>query len=194
MGEGQSGEPIEAMLLARARRGDGTAWAELYDRYATPAYSLAASLVGAAAAADVVHDAFVSLLDRPDTFDPVQGSFRAWFMTSVHHRCLNVLRKVRPLAGEEALADLADPDPDPADAAVQRLRDAAVREALRQLPTSQREALVLAYYLGLSQSELASRLHVPLGTVKARMRRGMIALRGSLRGEAAGAEQEAEAQ
>ena len=178
-------EPADAPLLARARAGDRNAMGTLYDRYATPAYSLATRLVGAAAAADIVHDAFIALLDKPSTFDPARGSFRGWFMTSVHHRCLNVLRKNRSVVGEDALAEVPDAGPDPAEAAIQGLRDVSVREALQSLPDSQREVLVLAYYQGLSQSTLATELGVPLGTVKARMRRGLIALRGLLRGEAA---------
>jgi RNA polymerase sigma-70 factor (ECF subfamily) len=174
----------DAQLVARVARGDRAALAELYDGYAPAAYSLAVRLVGEARAEDVVHDAFVALLDRRTTFDPARGAFRAWFLTTIHHRCLNLLRGP-PADGIERVAEvLPDPDPAPVDQVVQRLQDAAVRSALAQLPAAQREALVLAYYGGLSQSALAERLGVPLGTMKARMRRGLIALRGLLRGEA----------
>jgi RNA polymerase sigma-70 factor (ECF subfamily) len=177
--------PTDAALLARAKGGDRAALGDLYDRHATPAYSLACRVVGVTSAADVVHDAFVALMEKPATFDPSLGTFRAWFMTAVHHRCLNVLRGNRAVADEEALADVPDPGVEPPDAIVRQLRDAAVREALQLLSAEQREVLVLAYYSGLSQSGVAARLGVPLGTVKARMRRGLIALRGLLHGEAA---------
>ncbi len=181
----------DATLLAQARRGDKDSLGELYSRHATPAYSLATRLVGATAAADVVHDAFVALLEKPATFDPALGSFRAWFMTAVHHRCLNLMRRDRPTIGEETLLEVASGDPEPVDAVVDHLRDASVRDALRLLPHEQRETLVLAYYGGLSQTAIAEKLGAPLGTVKARMRRGLIALRGLLRGEAIPMEEEA---
>lgn len=177
------GDPMgDDVLAASVARGDRTALAALYDRHGTAAYSLAVRLVGVTSAQDVVHDAFVALLDRPSTFDPARGSFRAWFMTGVHRRCLTLIRGQSRLADDGALAALAAPDPEPSETIVQSLEDAAVREALRKLPSTQREALVLAYYQGLSQSALSKRLGVPLGTVKARMRRGLIALRGLLDG------------
>jgi RNA polymerase sigma-70 factor (ECF subfamily) len=132
---------------------------------------------------DVVHDAFVALIDKPSTYDPARGSFRAWFLTSIHHRCLNLRRSQRPTLPEDALAELAGSETDPADAVVARLRDRAVREALLAIGRDQREVLALAYYGGLTQSALATRLGVPLGTVKARMRRGLLGLRAALRGE-----------
>jgi RNA polymerase sigma factor (sigma-70 family) len=175
----------DALLLVAARNGDRSAFGELYDRYSSAAYSLALHLVGEATASDVVQDCFVGLLTRPDTFDPGRGSFRGWFMTSVHHRSITVLRSRRPSVGEEALAEIPDPERDPAEKVIRNLQDSAVREALLQIPQAQREVLVLAYYGGLSQSDLSRRMGVPLGTVKARMRRGLLALRGLVRGEAA---------
>jgi RNA polymerase sigma-70 factor, ECF subfamily len=191
-GGGKDAEPLDrqrsegltdAALLARVTGGDRTALGDLYDRHATRAYSLASRLVGATLAADVVHDAFVALIEKPATFDPSLGSFHAWFMTAIHHRCLNLLRGNRPSVGEEVLIEVADPNPEPVEVLVQQLRDSSVREALEQLSADHREVLVLAYYGGLSQSAIAARLQLPLGTVKARMRRGLITLRGLLRGE-----------
>jgi RNA polymerase sigma factor (sigma-70 family) len=180
----------DAALLAGAGQGDRSALAALYDRYATPAYSLAAGLVGVSRAADVVHDAFVALLEKAATFDPARGNFRGWFMTSIHHRCLNVLRKNTPLAGDGGLAAAVSNAPDPAEMTVRRLRDASVRRALDRLPEDQRAVLVLAYYHGLSQSALSARLGLPLGTVKARMRRALVALRGLLGDETTAAGKE----
>jgi RNA polymerase sigma-70 factor (ECF subfamily) len=113
-------------------------------------------------------------------FDPRRGSFRGWFLTVVHHRALNHLRRTRESADEQALAELPDRDPEPPDALIQQLQGATVRDALGHLNADQRDVLVLAYYGGLSQSALAARLDLPLGTIKARMRRGLIALRGLL--------------
>lgn len=175
---------IDAALLQRVGSGDHAALGELYDRHARVAYSLAARLVGPTSAEDVVHDAFVALLNRADGFDPDRGTFRAWFLTSVHRRCLNLLRSGSRVVVTDTLPEIVDGDPDPADAVVGRLRDGAVRTALVRLAPAQREVLVLAYYGGLSQSALAERLRVPLGTVKARTRRGLLALRELLGGEA----------
>jgi RNA polymerase sigma-70 factor, ECF subfamily len=182
-GERIADAATDAQLVARVARGDRTALAALYDAYAPVAYSLAVRLVGEVRAEDVVHDAFVALVDRRSTFDPDRGAFRAWFLTAIHHRCLNVLRRPPAEGIEEVAETLPAPEPEPVDQVIQRLRDGAVREALGKLPFVQREALVLAYYGGLSQSALAERLGVPLGTMKARMRRGLIALRGLLGGE-----------
>jgi RNA polymerase sigma-70 factor (ECF subfamily) len=173
----------DAALVRRLVRGDRGALGELYDRHATRAYSLACRLVGVTAAMDVVHDAFVALIDKPQTFDPARGSFRAWFLTSVHHRCLNVRRAQRPTQSDDALAEHPSSEPDPVDAVVASLRDRTVHGALLGLGHDQREVLVLAYYGGLTQSALAARLGLPLGTVKARMRRGLLGLRAALRGE-----------
>jgi RNA polymerase sigma factor (sigma-70 family) len=179
----QAGDLIDAALVKRARAGDRRALGEIYDRYATSAYSLAVRLIGAAAAEDVMHDAFVTLMTKPDAFDARRGSFRSWFLSVVHHRCISLLRANHISVDETALAELPSADPEPADTIVQRLRGAAVREALMRLPEAQREALVLTYYGGLSQSALASRLGVPLGTIKARMRRGLVTLQTFLGGE-----------
>jgi RNA polymerase sigma-70 factor (ECF subfamily) len=170
----------DAALIARVARGERAALADLYDRHAQSAYSLAARLVGASAAEDIVHDAFVALVDKPELFDPARGSFRGWFLTVVHHRALNHLRRARASADERALTELPDADPEPPDAIIQQLQDETVRDALGRLNADQRDVLVLAYYGGLSQTALATRLGLPLGTVKARMRRGLIALRGLL--------------
>jgi len=184
-------EPVDpdAWLLRAVAQGDRAALARLYDRYAPAAYGLAVRLIGSGLAEDVVHDAFVVLVARPTSYDPARGSFRAWFLTSVHHRCLSLLRQRQRLAGEAALENLTDPAPEPVDEVVNRLADREVRTALGALSTEQREVLVLAYYGGLSQSALAARLSLPLGTVKARMRRGLLALRGLLRENDVGVEE-----
>lgn len=180
------GGAADAALVRRAAAGEQAALAALYDEHVPAGYRLAVRFVGAAAAEDLIHDLFVALLERPALYDPARGSFRAWFMTAVHHRCLNVLRSGGRQTGDAGLAALPDPEPEPVDTVVRRLEDAAVRTALEGLPAAQREALVLAYYGGLSQSALAEQLAVPLGTVKARMRRGLLALRAALGGERIG--------
>jgi RNA polymerase sigma factor (sigma-70 family) len=182
--------PSDSALMRLVSEGDRSALATLYDRHARAAYSLATRLLGGAGAEDVVHDAFVALVERPGSFDPERGAFRIWFLTVVHHRCLNQLRSRHRTTGDDALAEVADQAPQPVDAVLRALQDASVRVALQRLPAAQQEVLVLAYYGGLSQSALAARLQVPLGTVKARMRRGLLALRAAFLGDAGPAEEE----
>jgi RNA polymerase sigma-70 factor (ECF subfamily) len=172
----------DVALVSALSRGDATALARLYNRYAPTAYGLAVNLVGSTFAEDVVHDAFVGLIEHPGTFDPARGSFRAWFLTAVHHRCVTLLRGRAKLTIDDSLVELPSPLKEPAEAVLRSLEDDEVRNALTSLTPEQREVLVLAYYGGLSQTDLASRLKVPLGTVKARTRRGLLALRGRLTG------------
>jgi RNA polymerase sigma-70 factor (ECF subfamily) len=159
--------------------GDRSAVAALYDRHASGAYSLAARMVGWAAAEDVVHDAFVVVLNNAQAFDPTRGAFHSWLLRVVHNRCVNLLRRGRT-EGEEELQLLRDPADQPVDEIIATLEGAEVRAALAAIPEDQREALVLAYYGGLTHSELAKRLDLPLGTVKSRVRRGLLALRDHL--------------
>jgi RNA polymerase sigma factor (sigma-70 family) len=156
-------DDLDAALVRKVWLGDRPALAELYDRHAAPAYSLARRLVGPTVAEDIVQDAFLALATKPASFDSDRGTFRAWFLTAIHRRCLNRLRDERPTTDDAALAELASREPEPPDAIVGRLRDGAVRDALRGLPDDQREVLVLAYYGGLTQTALAARLGLPLG-------------------------------
>ncbi|MHB8618288.1 MAG: RNA polymerase sigma factor [Chloroflexota bacterium] len=175
--------PDDERLCASLRDGDQEALAELYDRHSSAAYGLAARMVGSAEAEDVVHDAFIVLVKDPMAFDPARGAFRPWLLRVVHNRCVNALRGWRS-AGEDGLAALHDPSRSPAEEVITSLSASAVRESLRELPAEQREALVLAYYGGLSHTELSAKLDVPLGTVKSRVRRGLLTLRDRVSGEA----------
>jgi RNA polymerase sigma-70 factor (ECF subfamily) len=175
--------PDDERLCASLRAGDQEALAELYDRHSSAAYSLAARMVGPAEAEDIVHDAFMVVVKDPMAFDPARGAFRPWLLRVVHNRCVNVLRRRRS-AGEDGLAAMRDPSRSPADEVIASLSALAVRDSLRELPSEQRQALVLAYYGGLSHTELSARLDVPLGTVKSRVRRGLLTLRDHVGGEA----------
>ena len=168
--------PDDEQLCALLRGGHGQALAELYDRHAGAAYSLAARMVGPAEAEDVVHDAFMVVVNDAQAFDPARGAFRAWLLRIVHNRCVNALRRRRS-AGDDGLAALRDGAQGLAEEVIASLSASAVRDGLRGLPPDQRQALVLAYYGGLSHSELSAELAVPLGTVKSRVRRGLLALR-----------------
>lgn len=164
---------------------------ELYDRYAPLLLALAYRIMGERAdAEDIVLEALARVWREADRFDPARGSLRAWLAVMVRSRALDAVRARR--RSERVATDAAGGNPegvagvsmdasDVPDPAEQDERRRRVLAALAELPAAQREAIELAYYGGLSQSEIAARLGAPLGTVKTRMRDGMLKLRVSLR-------------
>jgi RNA polymerase sigma factor (sigma-70 family) len=174
---------LDEALLALAAREDELALAELYDRYGRVAYGLALRIVrDPALAEDAVQEAFLTVWRSAGSFRSDKAKPSTWILTLVHRRAVDVVRReerrrAAPLEGteepdERSLA--ADEEIELTD------RRRLVQEALRQLPDEQREALELAYYGGLTQSELAERLSVPLGTIKSRMFTGLRRLRDLL--------------
>jgi RNA polymerase sigma-70 factor (ECF subfamily) len=177
-----------AALVERVAAGEARALEELYDRYARPAYSLARRITGDPAfAEDVVQEIFLSVWREPKRFEAGRGGFASWLLAAVHHKAVDavrreeaVRRRVLALQAVQGL-DASDPPKNRPEAAVEeRLRGARVRQALRDLPESQREAMALAYYGGYTQREIASLTRTPLGTVKTRMHRAMHNLRAAL--------------
>lgn len=167
----------EAVVALVARR-DDVALAELYDRFGGLAYAMARRIVrDAALAEDAVQDAFLQVWRNAPRFNREHGSARAWLLTLVHRRAVDLVRREERRRGDP-LADAPEPRERPADEAVWlRLQRERVQEALRQLPDQQREAIELAYWGGFSQTELAERLGQPLGTIKSRMFAGLARLR-----------------
>ncbi len=171
-----------AELIRRMAAGDREAFGRFYDRYAPMAYSLILRVVhDPADAADVLQETFWECWQRAAAYDPGRGSPEAWLVTRARTRAIDRVRSARR-RGETFVAPLdeaiaaapADPGGDPAT----RIGDrAAVEGALGQLPAVQREVLELAYYGGLTQTEIAERLTQPLGTVKTRIRLGLERLR-----------------
>jgi RNA polymerase sigma factor (sigma-70 family) len=174
--------PDEA-LLALAAREDEHALAELYDRYGRAAYGLALRIVrDPALAEDAVQEAFLAVWRAASSFRADRAKPSTWILTLVHRRAVDVVRReerrrAAPLEGVEEPEETG-PATDQEVQLADRRR--LVQEALRQLPAEQREALELAYYAGLTQSELADRLSVPLGTIKSRMFTGLRRLRDLL--------------
>jgi RNA polymerase sigma-70 factor (ECF subfamily) len=177
-----------AALIRRMAGGDRDALAELYDKLSRPLYATARHILNdAAEAQDVVHDVFLSIWENAASFDSARGAAFSWAVTLTRNRSIDKLRsranRARLLensvpddlgygsqsgfVGGDHKAELGD-------------RADAVRTALADLPEEQKRALELAFFSGLTQKEIAERLGEPIGTVKARIRRGLIKLRDML--------------
>lgn len=176
-----------ATLAAAMARGDKQALARLYDLLGRPLYSLALRITGdAAEAQDVVQDVFLQLWHKAADYQPSRGSYFAWAATLTRNRALDRIRmhKRRGEIIRESAGDLqpaaADNQADSGDALWIREKAGAVRQALAGLPAEQRTAIELAFFTGLTQQQIAERLGDPLGTVKARIRRGLLRLRETL--------------
>ncbi len=172
-------------LLALARDNDADAFAVIYDRHATAAYSLAHRICGSRALAeDVVQEAFLSLWRRLDRYDAARGEVRSWLLGIVHNGAIDKLRQTslheRRRAGSEGLEDRLQ-SPERTDLEVEQREQASeVQAALRTLPPEQRHVIELAYFDGLTHTEIAARLELPVGTIKGRMRLGLAKLAGIL--------------
>jgi RNA polymerase sigma-70 factor (ECF subfamily) len=176
----------DAELLTRISAGDEAALEAVYQRYGGACYRLARRILGdAQLAEDVVQQVFLTLWER-HSYDPARGAMSTWLMTVTHHKAVDMIRRDKGrrhgLAGEQELLEIEATGPGPADAAWAKLRAERTREALRTLPVDQREVLLLAYYGGYTQSEIADITGLPLGTVKSRTFQAMRRLRGQLTG------------
>jgi RNA polymerase sigma-70 factor (ECF subfamily) len=167
-------------LVALVARGDESALAELYDRCGRMAYGLAFRIVrDDRLAEDAVQEAFMSVWRTAADFRAERAKASTWILTLVHRRAVDLVRREErrradPL--DEAARDAAT-SASAEDSAWLGFERERVQKALRELPDNQREALELAYYGGYSQSELAERLGLPLGTIKSRMFAGLTRLR-----------------
>lgn len=180
--DGPTGDPNleDQALLRRIAGRDEGALASLYDRYASTAHALALRVLGdAGEAEDVLQRVILRVWQEAATYDPARGSLSAWLLSSVRNASIDRLRRreAHRRAAREAGARAGGPAAGPP---VLREDHRRVVRAVEELPPDQREAIELAYFEGLSQSQIAERLGQPLGTVKTRMRLGMIKLRQAL--------------
>ena len=166
-------------LVALVARGDEDALAELYDRVGRIAYGLALRVLrDERHAEDAVQEAFLQVWRSAATFRAERAKASTWILTLVHRRAVDLVRREERRQADPLTDDSAAVAPEETDeAAWLRFERERVQAALKQLPDMQREALELAYYGGFSQSELADRLGVPLGTIKSRMFAGLARLR-----------------
>ncbi|HEX2835666.1 MAG TPA: sigma-70 family RNA polymerase sigma factor [Thermoanaerobaculia bacterium] len=177
-----------AGLLPAVAKGNVAAFEELYDRYASTIYALLLRILSNADdAQEVLQETFVKAWTSAKMFDAVRGSEVAWLISIARSRGIDRLRsrKIRNEREDEAGRDVSvrtsfSDTTTGADLAIQSQERKAVRSALAQLPEAQRVALELAYFEGLSQTEIATRLSEPLGTIKTRMQLGMKKLRDHL--------------
>jgi RNA polymerase sigma-70 factor (ECF subfamily) len=175
----------QVQLLRRVAAGDRQALAEFYDQTAGMLFSTAVRILGDThEAEEVIQDVFVQVWDKAATFDAALGAPRHWALSIARNRSIDRLRarqrRVRLVeALQEAGPDLAPRgSPGGSDLSEEDLR--AVRSAVSGLPPEQRQAIELAFFGGQSHQEIAATLQQPLGTIKARIRRGMLKLRESL--------------
>jgi RNA polymerase sigma-70 factor (ECF subfamily) len=176
----------DTQLVALVAEGDPAALEKLYDRYGGAAYSLAHVILNdRRLAEDVVLEVFLALWRDARRFEPSRGTARTYLLSITHHRSVDVLRREENLHRRRGPEETLQPQPDrkvdlaePVETAERRAR---VRAGLAALPEAQREALLLAYFGGYTQREVASLVGVPLGTVKTRMAAGMRKLQDSLR-------------
>jgi RNA polymerase sigma-70 factor (ECF subfamily) len=175
----------DGQLVELVARKDANALEALYERYGRAAFSLARRiLTEETLAQDVVQEVFLSLWRNADRFDAGRGTVATYLLSMTHHRAVDVVRREEHLrrwrTSDEGLELEADPKPGVEDQVQASERRAEVRSALKELPAAQREALLLAYFGGYTQREVASLVGVPLGTVKTRMAAGMRKMKEAL--------------
>jgi RNA polymerase sigma-70 factor (ECF subfamily) len=170
------GGTADLTLVSAIRSGDENAMAELYDRYSSVVYSIALRVLGETGAAeDVLQEVFLQLWRNPGLFDSSRGNMGPWLAVISRNRAIDALRKRRPETDIEDI--VVSVVPDMAGEADRSRAMEKVRGALSAMPAQQRSALEMAYFEGLSHTEIAEKTGEPLGTIKTRIRTGLLSLR-----------------
>ena len=158
------------------KSGDQRALAELYDRYSPVVYAVALRVLGdTGAAEDVLQEVFLQLWKNPSAFDAARGSLGAWLAVIARNRSIDALRRRKPETDIEDV--VVSVSPDLASEADRSRAARKVRGVLGEMPSAQRTALEMAYFEGLSHTEIAEKTGEPLGTIKTRIRSGLMSLR-----------------
>jgi RNA polymerase sigma-70 factor (ECF subfamily) len=179
-------ELLQGQLLGRIAQHDRVALSEFYDATATPLFSVALRIVhDPAEAEEILQDVFVQIWEKAASFDGRLGSAFSWALSITRHRAIDRLRgKQRRGRLIEQLVNAGGAEPSaaatPDAASLDAERATEVRSALETLPKDQRQAIELAFFVGLSHPEIAEALEEPLGTIKARIRRGLLKMRDAL--------------
>jgi RNA polymerase sigma-70 factor (ECF subfamily) len=182
---GRDERPADVDIVRKLADGDRAALAELYDRHGDIVYSLACRILGSSSEAeDVVQDVFTQAWRQADRYDPGRAAPAAWLLNMTRTRAIDRLRanrtRQRVTADEDRVAAAADSSDDQEQQAIGAQRAGRVRAALDLLGQAQRQAIELAYFGGLTHHEIAQRLGEPLGTIKTRIRSGLMKLRDAL--------------
>jgi RNA polymerase sigma-70 factor (ECF subfamily) len=172
-------------LMQLVRRGDADAFAVIYQRHASSAYSLSYRMMGSRSAAeDVTQEAFLSAWRSAARYDGARGSVRTWLLGIVRNRAIDAMRRGRvrdfPRVEDEAAAERVDSGERTDTEAARHEEADAVRAAIRMLPREQSQVIELAYFGGFTHTEIAEMIKAPVGTVKGRMRLGLKKLRDEL--------------
>jgi RNA polymerase sigma-70 factor (ECF subfamily) len=169
-------EPNDGALIAAIRSGNQDAMAQLYARYSSVVYAVALRVLGdTAAAEDVLQEIFIQLWRNPGAFDSGRGNLAPWLAVITRNRAVDSLRKRRPQT--EISETTVSVEPDLASQADRGRVMEKVRAVLKDMPQAQRSSLEMAYFEGYSHSEIAEKTGEPLGTVKTRIRNGLMLLR-----------------
>lgn len=177
---------LDRALITRVAARDAEALGALYDRHGRLLFGVLRALVPTTdAAEEVIQDVFHSAWRNASSYSPARGSVRTWLLAIARNAAIDWLRtKGTRVARERSLVDAAAMSDPTADQLLERVAlTARVRDALAALPAEQREVITLAFYGGLTQTEIASRTGAPLGTVKSRARLAMTQLRRDLGSE-----------
>jgi RNA polymerase sigma-70 factor (ECF subfamily) len=163
-------------LVSQVHAGDQNAMGALYDRYSPLVYAVGLRvLADSAAAEDVLQEVFMQLWRNPPKFDASRGSLGAWLAVIARNRAIDALRKRRYESDIEDIVVSVEPD---LASAIDRSRAAKnVRDVLNGMHPAQRQALEMAFFEGLTHTEIAAKIGEPLGTIKTRIRAGLLALR-----------------
>ena len=172
----------DAALLEAVAEGNQEAMAAVYNRYARIVYCIALRVLREPSLAeDVMQEVLLQVWKRPQSFVAQRGNLGAWLSVVTRNRAIDVLRKRAPMDALDPLDEMRLPDPrDMAVAHEQEWMLNKVRTAMETLPTDQQGPLELAYFEGLSHTEIAERTGSPLGTVKTRIRAGLMTIRKAM--------------
>jgi RNA polymerase sigma-70 factor (ECF subfamily) len=176
--------PSDATLIRRTARNDVAAFESLYDRHCRTIHALAVRIAGSQLADDVCQDAFVSIWRSAGAFSDQTGDARSWMLSIARNRAIDQIRRRARVTERETPGDvLLEQQPsrnDTDSAALRRIEAVETRELLSALSPTQKEAVALAFLADLTHPEIASRLRLPLGTVKGRIGRGLAHMRDEL--------------
>jgi RNA polymerase sigma-70 factor, ECF subfamily len=175
------GQSDTAALLVRCAASDGAAFRMLYESHSSRLYAIALRITRQPAlASDAVHDALLQVWRNAARFDPERGNADGWLISLVRYRALDIARRHTREAPGLEIPEQEDPDPDALARLVTGAEGNAVRQCLEEVDAPRRSLIIMAFIDGLTQSEVATRVGQPLGTVKSTIRRVLLSMRACL--------------